>query len=78
VIHRSISPGGWSGWGELVALAPVRDRVRPSAAGRSTGRGVAAAQLGIGGDGQLALGAGGGLQSARSAIVWAKTVSRCR
>jgi len=40
--------------------------------------GVAAAQFGIGGQGQVAVGAGGGVQSARSAMVVAKTVSRCR
>jgi len=39
---------------------------------------VAAAQFGVGGDGQVALGAVAASQSVRSAMVAANTVSRCR
>ena len=61
MIHWPISPGSARGEGELVALSLGGGLGFGGAQRREVLAGVAAAQFGVGGDGQLALGAGGGL-----------------
>ena len=66
------------GQGELVALVLGEGLGFGGAQGRVVLAGVAAAEFGVGGDGQVPLVAGGGSQSARSAMTAAKTSSRWR
>ena len=66
------------GQGELVALVLGEGPGFGGAQGRVVLGGVAAAEFGVGGDGQVPLVAGGGSQSARSAMTAAKTSSRWR
>jgi hypothetical protein len=66
------------GQGELIALVLGEGPGFGGAQGRVVLAGVAAAEFGVGGDGQVPLVAGGGVPVGRSAMTAAKTSSRWR